>query len=58
MGDLHWIIEGQPLSREPIGLAGLSATRPLIEDRIRRRVAALPGVEFVTGVRVVAARLS
>lgn len=51
-GDLAWNSElgWQPTGRPQFAL--LSATRPLFEDVVRRRVAQLPGVEVRDGVRV------
>lgn len=51
-GDLAWTSE---LGWQPTGrpqYAVLSATRPLFEHVVRRRVAQLPGVEIRDGVRV------
>jgi 2-polyprenyl-6-methoxyphenol hydroxylase-like FAD-dependent oxidoreductase len=47
--DLRWYCEGHRLCPAPSGLDGLAASRPLIEDVIRTRVAALPGVDIVAG---------
>jgi 2-polyprenyl-6-methoxyphenol hydroxylase-like FAD-dependent oxidoreductase len=47
--DLHWYCEGHRLSPAPSGLPGLVASRPLIEEVIRTRVAAQPGVQIVAG---------
>lgn len=71
MGDLlrdtHWHLDGHRLARADSGLAFLSASRPLLESRVRSRVGDLPAVTFfdrceavglaadgdrVTGVRV------
>jgi 2-polyprenyl-6-methoxyphenol hydroxylase-like FAD-dependent oxidoreductase len=51
-GDLAWLGE---YGWTPVGTPGfevVSATRPLLEDVVRRRVAALPGVEISYGSRV------
>jgi 2-polyprenyl-6-methoxyphenol hydroxylase-like FAD-dependent oxidoreductase len=51
-GDLAWLGE---YGWMPVGIPGfgvVSATRPLLEDVVRRRVAALPGVEISYGTRV------
>jgi 2-polyprenyl-6-methoxyphenol hydroxylase-like FAD-dependent oxidoreductase len=47
--DLHWYCAGHRLCPAPSGLSGLVASRPLIEDVIRSRVAARPGVQIVAG---------
>ena len=47
--DLHWYCEGHRLCPAPSGLPGLVASRPLLEDVIRTRVAARPGVQIVAG---------
>lgn len=47
--DVHWFCAGHRLCPAPSGLHGLVASRPLIEDVIRSRVAARPGVQIVAG---------
>ena len=47
--DLHWYCEGHRLCPAPSGLHGLVASRPLVEEVIRTRVAARPGVQIVAG---------
>jgi len=47
--DLHWYCEGHRLCPAPSGLPGLVASRPLVEEVIRTRVAARPGVQIVAG---------
>jgi 2-polyprenyl-6-methoxyphenol hydroxylase-like FAD-dependent oxidoreductase len=47
--DLHWYCEGHRLCPAPSGLPGLVASRPLLEEVIRTRVAARPGVQIVAG---------
>jgi 2-polyprenyl-6-methoxyphenol hydroxylase-like FAD-dependent oxidoreductase len=47
--DLHWYCEGHRLCPAPSGLPGLVASRPLLEEVIRTRVAARPGVRIVAG---------
>jgi 2-polyprenyl-6-methoxyphenol hydroxylase-like FAD-dependent oxidoreductase len=47
--DLHWYCEGHRLYPAPSGLAGLVASRPLLEHVIRTRVAARPGVQLMAG---------
>jgi 2-polyprenyl-6-methoxyphenol hydroxylase-like FAD-dependent oxidoreductase len=44
---LHWYIEGHLLKPDPSGLHGVAISRPLLELKIRQRVAALPGVEII-----------
>jgi flavin-dependent dehydrogenase len=51
-GDLAWLGE---YGWSPVGVPAfevVSATRPLLEDVVRRRVAALPGVDISYGARV------
>ncbi|MBO3751647.1 FAD-binding monooxygenase [Streptosporangiaceae bacterium NEAU-GS5] len=45
-----WYNEGHLLRRAPSDMAGLLASRPLIESHVRRRVAALRQVEIRSGV--------
>lgn len=49
-GDLQervrWYNDGHLLRQQPIGLRGIAVSRPLLEDRVRARVRALPGVEL------------
>jgi len=47
--DLHWYCDGHRLCPAPSGLPGLVASRPLIEEVIRTRLAARPGVQIVAG---------
>jgi flavin-dependent dehydrogenase len=49
MEDVQWFVDGRPVSRRPAGIIGLSASRPLLEWMVRRRVAELPGVVIVPG---------
>jgi 2-polyprenyl-6-methoxyphenol hydroxylase-like FAD-dependent oxidoreductase len=44
LNDSRWFGHGVELAREPSALRGLLASRPLIEDEVRRRIAALPNV--------------
>ncbi|MGH3673372.1 MAG: FAD-dependent oxidoreductase [Pseudonocardiaceae bacterium] len=40
----RWLLSGSRLRQADIGLAGLIASRPLLEGQVRARVLALPGV--------------
>ncbi|GIH67805.1 FAD-dependent oxidoreductase [Sphaerimonospora thailandensis] len=42
--DLRWYFNGRRLRQAPTGLLSVSATRPVLEDHVRARVAALPNV--------------
>ncbi|WP_051457688.1 NAD(P)/FAD-dependent oxidoreductase [Microbispora sp. ATCC PTA-5024] len=42
--DVRWYNDGRRLHPAPSGLRGLTVSRPLLEGRVRSRVAALPGV--------------
>jgi hypothetical protein len=44
---LRWILNGFEMTRAPTGLQAILTSRPFIEGHLRRRVRALPGVEFV-----------
>ncbi|WP_432171574.1 FAD-dependent oxidoreductase [Streptomyces sp. 1222.5] len=44
LGELRWFFNGRRLSPGTTGLICVSATRPVLESRVRDRVAALPGV--------------
>jgi 2-polyprenyl-6-methoxyphenol hydroxylase-like FAD-dependent oxidoreductase len=44
--DVHWYNDGQRMRRAPSPLIALGMSRPLLEDALRARVRALPGVEF------------
>jgi 2-polyprenyl-6-methoxyphenol hydroxylase-like FAD-dependent oxidoreductase len=44
---IHWYIDGHLIKPEPSDLVGLAVSRPLLEFRVRERVAALPGVEII-----------
>lgn len=50
--DVHWIGHGVRLKAGPSKLAGLLASRPVLEGRVRRRLAALPGVRLIDGCDV------
>ena len=45
--DVRWYNDGHLLCQSPIGMQGVAMSRPLLEDRVRARVLALPGVELV-----------
>ncbi|MCZ0983643.1 FAD-dependent oxidoreductase [Streptomyces diastatochromogenes] len=47
LGELRWFFNGRRLSPGTTGLICVSATRPVLESRVRDRVAALPGVTFL-----------
>ncbi|MEE2033665.1 FAD-dependent oxidoreductase [Rhodococcus chondri] len=47
LGDVRWFLSGNRIRQAESGLRVLSASRPLLEDRIRERVTALPGVTLV-----------
>lgn len=50
--DVHWYNDGQRMRRAPSPLIAVGISRPLLEDSLRARVAALPGVEFRSPVEV------
>jgi 2-polyprenyl-6-methoxyphenol hydroxylase-like FAD-dependent oxidoreductase len=58
LGDARLLFGGQRLARTETGLVALSASRPLLEDRIRERVRALPGVRFAPRSDAVGLRCS
>ncbi|MEU4065144.1 FAD-dependent oxidoreductase [Streptomyces wedmorensis] len=47
LGELRWFFNGRRLSPGTTGLICVSATRPVLESRVRDRVAALPGVTLL-----------
>ncbi|MEU5164365.1 FAD-dependent monooxygenase [Streptomyces sp. NPDC020875] len=51
--DARWIVGGRTLSRSESGLTTVTCTRPFREYHLRRRLAALPGVELCGGTSVV-----
>jgi 2-polyprenyl-6-methoxyphenol hydroxylase-like FAD-dependent oxidoreductase len=55
LGDARLLFGGHRLARAGTGLVALNASRPLLEDRVRARVQALPGVRLapsdVVGLR-------
>jgi 2-polyprenyl-6-methoxyphenol hydroxylase-like FAD-dependent oxidoreductase len=46
LGDARFLFGGHRLARTDAGLVLLSVSRPLLEDRVRARVRALPAVRF------------
>ncbi|MCI0690278.1 MAG: hypothetical protein L0Y54_24020, partial [Sporichthyaceae bacterium] len=58
LGNVRWYLRGQLLRQARIDLGVLSASRPLIEAAVRRRVLALPNVELRDGCSVSGLRLS
>jgi 2-polyprenyl-6-methoxyphenol hydroxylase-like FAD-dependent oxidoreductase len=46
LGDARLLLGGQRLASAEAGLAVVSASRPMLEDRVRARVRALPAVRF------------
>ncbi|GLY28890.1 FAD-binding monooxygenase [Kineosporia sp. NBRC 101731] len=46
--DMQWWVDGRPLARGASGMFALVPSRSLLEFAVRRRVAALPGVRFLT----------
>jgi 2-polyprenyl-6-methoxyphenol hydroxylase-like FAD-dependent oxidoreductase len=58
LGDARLLLGGHRLARGDVGLAVLSASRPLLEDRIRARVRALPEVTFAPPSDAVGLRCS
>ncbi|MHA6785699.1 FAD-dependent oxidoreductase [Pseudonocardia saturnea] len=54
LGGVRWYLEGaDPLVQVDSGMPGLSASRPLLEGVVRRRVLATAGVELREGTDVV-----
>ncbi len=51
--DVRWYNDGHLLRRSPIGMQGITVSRPLLEDRVRARVLALRGVELVAPAELV-----
>lgn len=47
LGELRWYFNGRRLSPATTGLVCVSATRPVLEGRVRERVAALENVTFL-----------
>lgn len=46
---VHWYNDGHRMRRAPSPLLGFGVSRPLLEQVVRQRVAALPGVRIVPG---------
>jgi flavin-dependent dehydrogenase len=55
-GDVHMVTSAGAIDRRAVGFEALSASRPLIEATVRRRLCALPGVMLVTGTQVTGLR--
>jgi 2-polyprenyl-6-methoxyphenol hydroxylase-like FAD-dependent oxidoreductase len=51
--DMHWYLDGRLIAPARSGLVGLAVSRPLLEHTVRRRVAALNGVQIIGGCEVV-----
>lgn len=51
--DLTLILGGHRITRAPLGHSTLQVTRSRLDDHLRRRVLALPGLELITGRDVV-----
>ncbi|MDT0530911.1 FAD-dependent monooxygenase [Micromonospora sp. DSM 115977] len=49
---VHWYNNGHRMRRAPSPLFALGVSRPLLEQVVRERVAALPGVRIVAGCEV------
>jgi 2-polyprenyl-6-methoxyphenol hydroxylase-like FAD-dependent oxidoreductase len=58
LGDTRLVFGGHRLARDEAGLVAVSASRPLLEDRVRARVRALPGARFAPASDVVGLRSS
>jgi 2-polyprenyl-6-methoxyphenol hydroxylase-like FAD-dependent oxidoreductase len=58
LGDARLLFGGHRLARTEAGLIALSASRPLLEDRIRARVRAVPEVTFAPPSDAVGLRCS
>jgi 2-polyprenyl-6-methoxyphenol hydroxylase-like FAD-dependent oxidoreductase len=50
---VHWYNDGYRMRRAPSGLISAGMSRPLLERLVHARVAALPGVEFLTRTELV-----
>jgi 2-polyprenyl-6-methoxyphenol hydroxylase-like FAD-dependent oxidoreductase len=50
--DGRWYNDGHLLRQHPSGMQALGMTRPLLEDRVRARVVALPTVDLLSPVSV------
>jgi 2-polyprenyl-6-methoxyphenol hydroxylase-like FAD-dependent oxidoreductase len=58
LGSARLLFGGHRLARAEVGLTALSASRPLLEEHVRTRVAALPGVTLAPPADVVGLLLS
>jgi 2-polyprenyl-6-methoxyphenol hydroxylase-like FAD-dependent oxidoreductase len=58
LGDARLLLGGSRLARTQSGLIALSASRPLLEDRVRERVRTLPHVSFAPPSDAVGLRCS
>ena len=58
LGDARLLFGGHRLAQAEAGLVAVSASRPLLEDRVRARVRALPEVEFAPASDAVGLRCS
>nr|WP_155074304.1 FAD-binding monooxygenase [Streptomyces taklimakanensis] len=45
--DCHWYFNGRRIAPVETGLVSIPATRPVLEERVRRRVQAIPTVRFL-----------
>ena len=52
-GQVAWVNNGHPMRRAPSTLLAFGISRPLLEQVVRARVAALPGVTITSGCEVV-----
>ncbi|MET8977510.1 alpha/beta fold hydrolase [Streptomyces sp. NPDC004539] len=52
-GNVRWVLEGRAMRQPRSGLDLVSASRPFLENRVRARVAALPGVRVLERHEVV-----
>ncbi|WP_424187322.1 alpha/beta fold hydrolase [Actinokineospora sp. G85] len=48
-GDVRWVFDGARMRQAESDLRVVSASRPMLEWRVRERVRALPGVRFLLG---------
>lgn len=51
LDDVAWIFAGRRLARGRSGVGGMTLSRPLLEECVRRRVLSRPNVRMRTGVR-------
>lgn len=50
--DCHWYVDGIRKPAAPLGQTGVACTRPFLEQHLRRRAVAAPGVRLLQGVHV------